>query len=102
MLYAMLHEVVYDVAPLELEGATEFAVAQLHVGRFLREVFEGDAERCASFIKWTWRREESREKWRRDNGRDGGRIGWRLQFNRSVVSEWNVDSGRRLASAAAR
>lgn len=94
-LYAACHEQVYGFKPHELESGTTYALARFACSGLLRVHCEGDKEMLASFIRWTWIREESREKWRRENAKDGGRIGWRWQFNASLISEWRLAIARR-------
>jgi hypothetical protein len=94
-LYAHLHEGVYGVAPAELD-AQGWAFASAAAARMTDRHFAGDLERSVLFMRWVWRREEDREKWRRANGREGGRIGWRFQFGAaSLVDDYRVDQARR-------
>ena len=78
-LYRWCHERVYEVDPEELTGET-WVTATKCAGQLVRNAFGGDLGAAIDFLRWTWRREEGREKWRRENGRDGRRITWRDQF----------------------
>jgi hypothetical protein len=94
-LYERLHEGVYGAAPIELD-AQGWAFAGAAAGRMIEQKFGGDSEKAVCFLRWTWRREEDREKWRRANGRAGGRVGWRYQFcASSLVDDYRVDQARR-------
>lgn len=92
-LYEMAHREVYGVEPLELDAKARF----LAVGaatRLTEKFFDGDYAGAVSFMRWTWHREQEREKWRRANGRDGQRIGWRLQFSAAMVSDYRLAGER--------
>ncbi len=93
-LYAKLHAHVYGVLPAELDSPREWLQACRAAGLLVKRDFGGDAARAVDFMAWCWDREEGRERWRREHGRDGGRIGWRLQFSRSLLSDWRVDQAR--------
>lgn len=98
-LYAMCHEKIYGFIPNELDKGKEYALAVLSAARMLKGEFRGESKIMVEFIRWTWRREQSREKWRRERGQGGQRIGWRLQFNGSMVSDYRVDLARRKGNA---
>lgn len=94
-LYAHLHEGVYGVAATELD-AQGWAFASAAANRMVGQQFGGSFESAVEFLRWVWRREEDREKWRRANGRSGGRLGWRVQFcARWLVDDYRVDVARR-------
>lgn len=92
-LYEFLHRTVYGVeADIDRKSR---AFANAAAGRMLAKDFDGDATKAMLFVKWVWRREESREEWRRANRRDGQRIGWRLQFCfGSLVADYRVHCAR--------
>lgn len=96
-LYIACHEHCYGSRPTELDQGKEFAQARFAVGRLAKKEFEGNRQEVVSFVRWTWTREESREKWRRKEGRPGGRISWRVQFSSSLVSDYRIDKSRRNA-----
>lgn len=96
VLYAILHERVYGVAASELTPAERLHAAGA-AARMLAREFAGDPNEMAEFMRWAWQREAVREKWRRDNNRDGGRIGWRLMFNGSLLTDWRLERTRRHA-----
>lgn len=93
-MYAWLHEQVYGVPADELTGNV-WLIAARDAGLFLKREFAGDAGKCVSFMRWAWKREEAREAWRRENGKEGGRIGWRLQFSRQLLTDYKLDRARR-------
>lgn len=78
-LYEWLHREVYGVAPAELDGRA-WAFATAAAKKLVATEFAGDMADVVDFMKWVWKREEGRERWRREHNRDGSRIGWRLQF----------------------
>lgn len=94
-LYCRFHERVYGQHPVEMDSPKEWFVASAAAGRLIKQDFDDDVVRCVAFMLWCWRREEGREKWRREQGREGGRIGWRLQFGKVMLSDWRVDQARR-------
>lgn len=92
-LYAHLHEGVYGAPPAELSPSVRLRASGM-AARLLEKHFGGDRGEMAEFMRWTWTREKSREKWRRDNDRPGGRIGWRIQFNGALLDDYRVDIAR--------
>lgn len=93
-LYEWLHEQVYGVATAELDART-WALAAQAAARMADQQFEGDYGRAVVFMRWVWKREIEREKWRRENGKSGSRIGWKLAFHGSLVTDYKVDRARR-------
>lgn len=93
-LYAWLHAQVYGVENAELDGR-QWALAAQAAGRMVANHFADDYGSAVVFLRWAWKREQGREQWRRENHKDGGRIGWRLQFSGSIVTDYRVDSARR-------
>ncbi len=97
-LYARLHARVYGAEPQELADGKSFFAASSAAERLVRVEFAGTPDRALDFLRWTWRREADREKWRRQNpgGSGGGRIGWKLQFaGRALVTDYRVEMARR-------
>jgi hypothetical protein len=92
-LYSWLHVAIYGVEPAELDGR-EWALASVLAQRFCATNFEGDFGDCVEFMRWVWKREASREEYRRTQKQSGGRIGWRLQFGAALVTDWRVDRAR--------
>lgn len=92
-LHSMLHRRVYGVDPGY--GARERMLAAGAAARALGAEFGDDPAAMAEFVRWSWVREQGREKWRRANGREGGRLGWRLQFSGSLVADYRIDLARR-------
>lgn len=97
-LYEKLHEAVYGVLPAELDGKN-WALASAAAGRLVEKDFGGDPSKAVAFMRWAWRREQGRERWRRENGRDGSRIGWRLQFGGSMLTEYRISVARNPGGA---
>lgn len=93
-LYEWFHMTVYEVEVSELAAVKECAAAVAAAARLLRDQFRDDVTSMASFMRWLWLREEEREQWRRSKRVGGKRIGWRLQFSASLVTEWRVDRRR--------
>jgi len=92
-LYDLMHEKVYGVEAIEL-GPSERHKAALMAGNAIKRFFNGDVEACVEFLRWVWTREMGREKWRRENGQSGQRIGIRLMFSGSLVTDYRVDLAR--------
>lgn len=88
------HVLVYGVADAEMNGATRMMAAGA-AHRMLQHEFGGDQDAMALYMRWAWIREEGREKWRRENGRDGGRVGWRLMFGGALLTDYRLDQQRR-------
>lgn len=96
-LYADLHFRVYGVEACEL-GPKERVFAAKLAGDMLRDDFAGDRSEFAKFVSWAWTREKSREEWRRTNHKEGGRVSWRLQFSRSLLTDFRIDEARKKAA----
>lgn len=96
-LYEWLHEQVYGVATAELDPKTWTLAAQA-AGRMAEQQFDGDYGRAVVFMRWWAKREMEREKWRRENNRPGGRVGWRLMWHGTLVTDYKVDHARRSSS----
>jgi hypothetical protein len=94
-LYEHLHAIVYGVEPSELDNAKVYSMATQEAARALADRFAGDTAEMVEFIRWSWKREEGREKWRRENKREGGRVGWRLQFGGAFITDYRLDKARR-------
>ena len=93
-LYAILHKSVYQVEAVEL-GPTERLHAAGAARRLMKKEFGDVSSLMMFYMRWAWTREEGREKWRRDNNRDGGRLGWKLMFNGSLLTDYRVSAKRR-------
>jgi len=93
--YAVLHKDIYGIDPIELTPEIRMRAAA-QAANLLTKEFHDDKNLFADFLRWTWTREEAREKWRRENGRPGGRIGWNTQFIAGgILSDWRLDHVRR-------
>jgi hypothetical protein len=95
-LYAMLFEKVYGVGVADL-GPSERFFAMTAATRMLSKHFDDNTTVMADFMRWVWIREETREKFRRENHRGGGSIGWRLMFLGALVTEYQIDNVRKVA-----
>ena len=92
-LYERMHERCYGVAPEEL-GPSERYNATLLAGNMVKNKFEGDLSACVEFMLWAWAREIEAEKWRRENDRSGRRIGVRLMFSGSLLTDYRYHLSR--------
>ena len=90
-LYDQMHEKVYGVACAELDKSARFFVS-CKAKTMLDQQFTGDAGAMAAFFRWTWQREE----WKEKNGKNDG--GWRVtpwqQFNGKILTDYRVDLER--------
>lgn len=92
-MYARLHEGVYGVAPGEL-GPTERVRACRLAKRMLEREFNQQCGEMALYIRWVWQREQSREKWRRQNQQPGRRITWMVMFGGALLTDYRVELAR--------
>lgn len=97
-LYAQLHTHVYGVEPMEVGDAREWGQACVAAARLLG-MFD-DPRACVAFVAWTWMREKAAIA-RQQNG-SRRRIGWRLQFSSSLVTDYRVDTASRQERGARR
>lgn len=93
-LYALCHRIVYGVVPDDIAEKATLALAAKMANTCLHSHFQDDRSAFVEFIKWTWDREKERESWRVRNGRKGSRIGVRLQFSGSLITDHRVDLAR--------
>lgn len=94
-LYGICHERVYGCWPAELTQGAVFSLAKFAAVRILKHEFDDNVGAMRAFITWTWMREQRNEQWRRDNQKEGRRIGWKLQFSPTLVSDFRVDLSRK-------
>ena len=95
-LYCWCHREVYGVEPAELENARAWLSACSAAKRLAVDQFKGNLEGVIGLLRWVWWRERTREKWRRDKLEGAGkRIGWRLQFSRSMLTDYRLFLQRR-------
>lgn len=96
-LYGYCHERVYGVRVAELEEGRTYGEAMRKAAQLLKSDFAGDVAELVAFVRWTWRREDFREKKRRADGgaQDQRRLGWRLQFAAALVTDYRLDQARR-------
>jgi hypothetical protein len=94
-LYEWLHRCVYGVDAGDLDPRG-WAFATSSARRMVEKDFGGDAAEAVAFMKWVWKREDGREKWRRENGRDGQTIGWRQLFGAGYLrTDYRISKARR-------
>lgn len=96
-LYALLHRHVYGVEPGELTGRT-WTAACLAASRLHGREFGGDGAKLVSFMAWAWKREKRAAA---RGGEDRRRLGWRLQFSSTLVTDWRVEMARSKERRAA-
>jgi len=94
-LVAFCHESVYGIADSELQNPQRFGLAGHVCKTFVEREFNNDITQAVVFIKWSWDRERKRESWRVQNGKAGFRLGWRLQFSDSLLTDYRLDQRRR-------
>lgn len=93
-LYDLMHLKCYGVEALEL-GAAERYNAAMMAANLVKRQFDGDYVEAVEFMRFVWTKEISTEKWRRENGREGRRIGIRLMFGGSLVTDYRVALARK-------
>jgi hypothetical protein len=86
---------IYRVAPEELQNKGSFAMASKAASSLVHASFDDDFAAAAGFVKWTWERQKSRHNWSLQQGREPNRLGWRLQFSPSLVTDWRVATSKR-------
>ncbi len=92
-LYMLLHERVYGAPAAEMNDRACYQAAG-QAAKLQKENFDDGPAALATFILWTWKREQDREKWRRQNGKSGGRVTARLQFGTFLLGDYAVDMKR--------
>lgn len=93
-LAAGFHERVYGVADEEMGAGKQRGMVVRIAASMLKSSFKGNAEEMAGFVKWAWKRERSREQWRRDQKREGGRLSVRGLFSRRLLTDYKVAKSR--------
>lgn len=88
-LYARLHGEVYGVPPLDLKSAKTVLAAASLAAKALKEMFDGDGEELADFMRWVWVRQAHEEAQRVKGLRSGDfRITWRYQWGPKLVTDY--------------
>lgn len=85
-LYFQLHRHVYGIEPGELRGKA-WTAACLMAARTFTNDFTGDTARFVAFIVWAWKREK---KAHAKGIEDRRRMGWRLQFSSTLVTDYRL------------
>lgn len=94
-LYGIMHAEVYGVECIEL-GPQERYNATMMAANMVKRIFDGSYIEAVNFMRWAWEREANTEKWRRENGRTAARrIGARLMFSGSMVTDYLLEKRRR-------
>lgn len=95
-LWAICHKRVYRVDPTsELKGLV-WKSAIKAAATMLRNEFNEDSEEMATFIRWCWIKEDSKDKWcKSQNITRSVRIDWRKQFNGAMLADWRVELARK-------
>ncbi len=95
-LYAVLHERVYKVSPIELNERGRIIVLAMSKTMFTRQ-FDCDSLKMSSFFLWVWNREYRLEQWREKKGIQGRRISYGYQFSNYLLTEWRINGHRDFA-----
>ena len=100
--FVALHQVLYEECygvPLDL-GSREFKMAAMAAGQLLKNEFGGSPIDLLSFMRWVWKREMGREKWRRENNHNGGTLEWAHVFRGGkALRDYKIASNRRRYGA---
>lgn len=88
-LYAVLHEHVFAVLPLELKQ--DYGAAVSSADKLVRDEFAGDYAAAERFVAWCWKRVRQAAKRKKADGEDPFRPGWRIQFkSRSWLTDFKA------------
>jgi hypothetical protein len=96
-LFMWCHEKTYNTEPLELLSPKTFTRARMQAARLRDKEFGGNMDDTLEFMRWTWRKEQATEEWRRTKNNGQGRtIDWYRQFCSSeLVTKYRIDRARR-------
>lgn len=90
-LYAVLHEHVFAVLPLELKQ--DYGAAVSSADKLVRDEFGGDFAAAERFVAWCWARVRQAAKRKKADGEDPFRPGWRIQFkSRAWLTDFKARS----------
>lgn len=92
-LYVWLHREVYGIDDAGLTLKVRVTAAILSA-KMLRDFFAEDQGAMAAYLRWAWRREHSREKWRRENRRSGGVLTWYALFSGKLLTDYRLQLAR--------
>lgn len=90
-LFALCHEIVYGIEPIELATKTELMKATRVAKKCLSNFFDDDAEEFVEFIKWVWKRQEGKEAWALREGKNLSRLNVFAQFSPQKVSDYRIE-----------
>lgn len=93
-LYGVCHRLVYNVLPDELYDMGAFRGATRAATRMVHEQFEDGIEDAVQFVKWSWKREQSRAAWARSKSISRNRMSWHAQFSTGYVTDWRVEMSK--------
>jgi ribosomal protein L32E len=86
---------VYGIETQEVTVIKEKKIALTQCRRLLNQRFENKPEEMIEFIRWFWKREKSREDWRKINKPDSTfRADWRIVFSGKTVSDYELFKAR--------
>jgi hypothetical protein len=88
-LYAQCHRMLYGVLPLELEDPAQFRFAAKSANDMLA-LFDNDEDEFVEMIKWSWFRERRRVAISKERNETRGRLGWRLQFSKTMFTDYRA------------
>ncbi len=92
-LYAVLHEHVFGVLPLELKQ--DYGAAAASAAKLVRDEFKDDYAAAERFVAWCWKRTKQSAKRKKADGDDPFRPGWRIQFkSRAWLTDYKA-AGKR-------
>lgn len=94
-LWLMCHEMVYHVSAMGDLRGLGWKSAVKAAATMLRSEF-ADPDEMATYIRWTWVREERKEQWCKERGYDRHRrLTWREQFGGEAVADWRLELSRK-------
>lgn len=92
-LFCWAHEAIYGVSCVA-EVAKLFNGAVSSCKKLMADEFHESFDETLEYVRWVWKREQAREKWRRENG-VGRVLTWFNVFKyRNLVTEMRVDNVR--------
>lgn len=94
-LYALCHQLMYDVEVLELKADVEMKKATRLARKCLRDYFDNDTEEFAAFVLWVWQRQKRRENWAITQGKKVNRLTVWNQFSAAVVTDYRKEQTTR-------
>lgn len=90
-LFALCHQIVYGIEPIELATKTELMKATRVAKKCLSNFFDDDPHELVEFIKWVWKRQEGKEAWALREGKNLSRLNVFAQFSPQKVSDYRIE-----------